>query len=135
MKILQKVILRLVLKKALFWVLVFVVFCGLIDPVSANTISLSTYFVSPIGSNSNPGTFAQPWKTLAYAVDQIHAGDTLNIRGGTYRERFLWISNSGNPYSSIVLTNYNGEEVVIDGLNNTIPSHGSGGSLIGVFGD
>ena len=51
--------------------------------------SQTTYFVAPSssgGSDSNAGTFAAPFETLAHAIDQLTAGDILYVREGTYRE-------------------------------------------------
>ncbi len=45
------------------------------------------YFVSPTGSNTNPGTRALPWGTLPYALGQLRAGDTLNLVDGDYDAR------------------------------------------------
>ena len=41
----------------------------------------------------------------------------------------------GTLSSPITITNYNGEEVIIDGINNTLPPKNSGTPLIGVYGD
>ena len=47
--------------------------------------SQTTYYVAPSasgGSNSNEGTIAAPFETLAHAIDQLTAGDILyNILG------------------------------------------------------
>ncbi len=91
-------------------------------------------FVSPNGSDANPGTVSKPWRTLSHAGERIKAGDTLYIRGGTYHESFI-IYNSGTQTSPIVVTNYSNEEVIIDGLNMTFPAHQSGTPLIEVLGD
>jgi hypothetical protein len=60
------------------------------DPAHAQTAY--TYYVSPSGSDSNPGTAAQPLKTLTEAQKRTRqsaeAGDgdvTVNILAGTYR--------------------------------------------------
>jgi len=92
------------------------------------------YFVSPNGSDSNPGTVNKPWRTLSHAAERINAGDTLYIRGGTYHESFI-IYNSGTQTSPIVVTNYSNEEVIIDGMNMTFPAHKSGTPLIELVGD
>ena len=101
--------------------------------VLAQTIGTS-YYVSKSGSDSNPGTLNSPWKTLPYAIQKIKAGDTLFIHGGTYQEYFA-VTNSGTQSSPITITNYNGEEVILDGINNTLPSKNSGTPMIGVYGD
>jgi hypothetical protein len=44
-------------------------------------------FVDPArGDDKAPGTEAAPWRTLAAALPRLKAGDTLYLRGGTYRE-------------------------------------------------
>src|SRR4030042_2020171 len=50
----------------------------------------STYYVSTSGSDSNPGTLSQPWKTIQKAANTVTQGDTVNIRGGTYREKITF---------------------------------------------
>jgi parallel beta-helix repeat protein len=44
----------------------------------------ATYYVSPQGSDSHPGSLAQPWATLQHAVDAIAPGDTIQVQAGTY---------------------------------------------------
>lgn len=43
-----------------------------------------TFYVSPSGSNSNPGTREQPWATPGFGSRQLQPGDTLIILGGRY---------------------------------------------------
>src|SRR5262245_24416560 len=42
------------------------------------------FYVSPSGSDSNPGTQAQPFATVQKALSVIASGDTIYLRGGTY---------------------------------------------------
>jgi hypothetical protein len=42
------------------------------------------YFVAPNGNDSNPGTFAKPFKTFYKALINVKPGDTIYARGGTY---------------------------------------------------
>lgn len=44
----------------------------------------STYFVATTGSDSNPGTEAQPFATLQHAADLVAPGDTVIVEDGTY---------------------------------------------------
>jgi chitodextrinase len=44
-------------------------------------------FVSPSGSDSNPGTQSAPWRTLAKAISAARPGDTVVFRAGTYGAR------------------------------------------------
>ena len=57
-----------------------------------------TYYVSPNGSNDNPGTKNQPWKTVNFAVQKdsaVKAGDTILVQPGTYTE-LITLEKSGN---------------------------------------
>jgi chitodextrinase len=44
-------------------------------------------FVSPSGSDSNPGTEPAPWRTLAKAISAARPGDAVVFRAGTYGAR------------------------------------------------
>ena len=65
-------------------------------------------FVAPNGSDSNPGTIDQPYKTIQYCATTVTAGSTCEVRAGTYRETV-------NPNSGITITSYNFETVIVDG--------------------
>jgi hypothetical protein len=55
---------------------------GYVTVTSASSPSPgATYYVAHGGSDSAAGTLAAPWRTLRYAMRQLRAGDTLNIRG------------------------------------------------------
>ena len=73
----------------------------------------ATYYVAVSGSNSNPGTETKPWRTVAYAVTSMIAGDTTYIRGGTYDEGLIRFKVSGTPSAPIQLLNYPGESPTI----------------------
>ena len=45
-------------------------------------------FVSPSGSNKNPGTAKAPFKTIAFAASKAMPGDTVKIGPGIYREAY-----------------------------------------------
>jgi parallel beta-helix repeat protein len=45
----------------------------------------ATLYVSPAGSDANPGTAAAPLLTLQTAANRVAAGDTVNVAAGTYR--------------------------------------------------
>lgn len=49
-----------------------------------------TYYVAVNGNDQGEGSFSSPWRTVAFAVDQTSAGDTILVRGGTYRESLVW---------------------------------------------
>lgn len=53
--------------------------------VAAGSAQAAEYYVAPTGSDSAAGTMAAPWATLQKGVNTAVAGDTVWIRGGTYR--------------------------------------------------
>lgn len=50
------------------------------------TINSTTYYISPNGSDSNPGTIDQPFKSLMKAQSIASPGDIVYIRGGVYND-------------------------------------------------
>jgi hypothetical protein len=77
-------------------------------------VHAATYYVAPTGSNSNPGTEEQPWRTVVHAVNTMVAGDTTYVRGGVYIEGLIQFRRSGTQSAPIKLLNYPGESPVID---------------------
>lgn len=65
-------------------------------------------FVAPTGSDENPGTLDQPYRTIQKCATTIMSGATCAVRAGTYRETVT-------PNSGSTITSYNGEPVTIDG--------------------
>ena len=61
--------------------------------LSAGPAKAADYYVATSGSNSNPGTLAQPFLTIQKAADMVTAGGNVYVRGGTYRET-VTMSNS-----------------------------------------
>lgn len=59
----------------------------------------TTYYVDPNGSDSNPGTSSQPWKTLQKAANTVQAGVTVMVQAGTYTDDFTIDASgiSGSP--------------------------------------
>src|SRR5215471_21254124 len=57
--------------------------------VPLQPVSATTYFVDTSNSaaaNTNSGTQAQPWKTIAKAASTMMPGDTTIVVAGTYNE-------------------------------------------------
>ena len=44
----------------------------------------ATLYVSPTGSDSNPGTQAQPFRTIQKAADVVNPGSTMIVDDGVY---------------------------------------------------
>jgi parallel beta-helix repeat protein len=57
------------------------VFVCLASPAESQ---LRTFYVSTSGNNANPGTDAQPWRTLQHAAGRVAAGDLVIVRPGNY---------------------------------------------------
>jgi parallel beta-helix repeat protein len=71
-----------------------------------------TFHVATTGNNSNPGTAAQPWRTLQHAVDTINPGDTILVNSGTYVG--CRIESSGLPNAPSTLKAAPGAQVLIN---------------------
>jgi len=74
-----------------------------------------TWYLSPGGSDSNPGTISQPFFTLNKAWSVLLAGDTVYLRGGTYQytsTQYL-INKKGTSVNPIKVWAYPGEIPVI----------------------
>ena len=78
-------------------------------------MSISTYYVATNGKDTNPGTLDLPFKTIQHAVSVLDAGDSVYIRGGTYREAISIEDLHGTKDNPITIQNYNDEEVIISG--------------------
>ena len=92
--------------------------------------SAADRFIAPAGSDANSGSLEQPWQTFAHAADQLAAGDTLFLRGGTYAERLILTGTSGTAEAPIVIRNYESESPVIDGETVTVPAGGRVGLVV-----
>ena len=75
----------------------------------------NNYYVSISGDDSNPGTLDLPFRTIQHATSIVEAGDTVHIRGGTYREKISIENLHGTTDHPITFKNYNDEEVVVSG--------------------
>src|SRR5580765_5517303 len=58
---------------------------ALLTLVAAGTARAAEYYVAPTGNDTNAGTMPAPFATLQKGVNTAAAGDTLWIRGGTYK--------------------------------------------------
>lgn len=74
-----------------------------------------TYFVdAQHGDNKSDGSKSAPWKTLAHAVGQLKAGDTLYLRGGVYYENVA-IRLGGRKDAPVTIAVFPGEQAILDG--------------------
>ena len=75
----------------------------------------SDYYVATFGSDSHPGTFEQPFRTIQQAASNMSSGDICYIREGTYHESVNIENQDGSDGAPIIFTNYNNERVALDG--------------------
>ena len=54
--------------------------------ITAKNRTAATYYVHSGGNDSNPGTSASPFLTIAYAYGKVRAGDSIIVKDGTYHE-------------------------------------------------
>ncbi|MEO7715593.1 MAG: right-handed parallel beta-helix repeat-containing protein [Capsulimonas sp.] len=74
-----------------------------------------TYYVSATGNNANAGTLALPFRNIQYAANLVAPGDTVYVRGGTYKEQ-VKIRRSGSAAGGYVsFRGYSGEVPAISG--------------------
>ena len=87
---------------------------GMISSVSYG----ATYYASPTGSAGGMGTLAAPWDlTTALAHPAVvRPGDTIFLRGGTYRGQYR-SSLAGTAAAPIVVRPYQSERAIIDGAS------------------
>jgi parallel beta-helix repeat protein len=95
---------------------------------SASGGSAQAVYVATTGNDRNAGTIAAPWLTLQHAVSQLHAGQTLYIRGGTYRGNANLIASDlaaipgGTSWSNpITIAGYASEVVTLQPPNTLQP--------------
>jgi MYXO-CTERM domain-containing protein len=92
---------------------------------AARNVFAAEYYVATTGSDSNPGTQASPFATLQKGADTAAAGDTVWIRGGTYKTTTpkssgagIQISKSGTSDTNRVkIWAYPGETPLFDFSN------------------
>jgi RNA polymerase sigma factor (sigma-70 family) len=85
-------------------------------PRSVSTgVSSADVYVAPNGSDAGDGSAGRPFATLNRAVAVVRPGQTIALRGGTYRPtESVIIGTSGEPERRITLSNYRDERPVID---------------------
>jgi hypothetical protein len=104
--------------------------------MSATDARAADYYVSPTGSDSNPGTEAAPFASWSKAQSVVAPGDTVYFRGGRFRYtdatsdcagstsatvNAIVLSKSGSADKPIHYWAYPGEKPIFDfsGITNT----------------
>ena len=90
----------------------------LLRAASAETAG-NSFYVSPAGQPGGDGSIGNPWdlQTALNGPAAVHPGDTIWLRGGTYRGTFASNLN-GTSSSPILVRQYAGERATLDGGNS-----------------
>jgi hypothetical protein len=86
-----------------------------------NGIAQLAVYVSPAGSDSNPGTVDQPFKSVSKGLTAIGSNGTVWLRGGVYLlgSSKLSLNKTGQANSPIKLWSFPGETPILDCTSNT----------------
>lgn len=80
--------------------------------IAVGETTANDYYVSTVGSDSNPGTISQPFQTISKGIGVANPGDTILIREGKYPG--FNINLRGKKDAWITIKSYPGEHVTID---------------------
>src|SRR6185437_8250769 len=86
------------------------------EPLEQRQLLSTSWFVSPGGSDQNPGTLGAPFHSIQAAANVAQAGDSVEIETGTYHET-VTPANSGAAGAPIVFEAYNNESVTVTGAD------------------
>jgi parallel beta-helix repeat protein len=115
--------------------------------------SAAERYVSPSGSDSNPGTLAAPYKTIGKAAAVVAPGDTVYLRAGSYggEGQVTYFSRAGSAGKPVAWARYPGDtaprllgkyqvrssanyqrftQVLIDGPTGDVGGNGVGGNSV-----
>ena len=81
--------------------------------VATQILFARDYYVSTKGSDSNPGTLNEPFKTIQKAADIAIAGDRVYVREGTYTGTIRFKHSGSKEKGYIIFKNYKDEKPVI----------------------
>ena len=73
-------------------------------------VHATIYYVAPGGSDSNAGTITSPLETIQKAQQLLQPGDTVYIRGGTYRMQETKIARKENIWAYVTYLDKSGSE-------------------------
>ena len=81
------------------------------------------YYVSPLGNDTNAGTFAAPFKTITKGITSAQNGDTILVSAGVYHE-YVYVDKSVTLISNgATIDGVNASGSVTDGLVSVVASN------------
>jgi hypothetical protein len=78
-------------------------------PAGAAALHAAELYIAPDGNDSHSGTREAPFATIQRAQEAASAGDTVFLRGGTYRMREAHIVKRERLYAYVNLLEKSGE--------------------------
>ena len=84
---------------------------SMIEALEDRLLMSHTWVVATNGSDSNAGTLSSPFRSIQRAAGIANTGDTVLVRGGTYRET-VHPSHNG-----VTFQNYGSESVTVSGAD------------------
>ncbi len=79
----------------------------------------TTRYVSPSGSDANPGTATSPYQSIGKAASVVNPGDTVIVMDGVYHEA-LNLTRGGNASAYVTFKSQTKWGAVLDGNNNAL---------------
>lgn len=76
--------------------------------VCLTPLAAKDYYVAPNGRDTAGGTEGAPFATIQHAQQVVEPGDTVYVRGGTYRMTEQQIGGSAGAYSCVTLLDKSG---------------------------
>lgn len=93
-----------------------------------------TFYVSPTGLDSNPGTENAPWKTIGKAAAVLVGGETAIIMDGIYEEPEVIFSHSGSQTQPITIRAQNPRQAILSSTSGCNPAISVDASYITIDG-
>jgi hypothetical protein len=76
--------------------------------VAVVKIAGAEFYVAPQGNDANPGTISAPFATIQRAQEAVAPGDTVLLRGGTYRMSEAQIARKERIFAYVTLLDKSG---------------------------
>jgi len=88
----------------------------IVNLTSKHPLKSGSYYVSLSGNDNNNGrSLGKAFKSIKKALSVSNGGDTILVKGGTYREGEIRVLKTNNTGKYITLKNYGNEKVTIKG--------------------
>lgn len=98
--------------------------------IAAQNASATAYYVATDGNDSHDGlSLTTPFATLQKATDHAIAGDTIHVRGGTYRQQVTATAGGGTAAAYMKIQAYGNERPVFKGSDLVVGWEPHGGAI------